>query len=93
VVNLRAFPLHTAKIDSSFVAAIEQDDRSRALVASMVALIRALGLTSVAEGVQTQAQADFLAGAGCEVVQGFRYAAGMAPDVVAAWLREREERG
>jgi diguanylate cyclase (GGDEF)-like protein len=93
VVNLRAFPLHTAKIDASFVAAIDQDERSRALVASMVALIGSLGLTSVAEGVQTQAQVDFLADAACDVVQGFRYAPGMPPDVAAPWLRQRGERG
>ncbi|MCU0282775.1 MAG: bifunctional diguanylate cyclase/phosphodiesterase [Candidatus Nanopelagicales bacterium] len=89
VVNLRAFPLHTAKIDASFVGAIGDDERSSALVGSMVALIGSLGLTSVAEGVQTEEQVTFLASVGCDVVQGFRYAPGMPPDVAATWLRER----
>jgi diguanylate cyclase (GGDEF)-like protein len=89
VANLRAFPLHTAKIDSSFVAEVGRDPQAGALVASMVALVRSLGLTSVAEGVQTETQAAFLATTGCEVVQGFRYAPGMPPEAAARWLRDR----
>jgi diguanylate cyclase (GGDEF)-like protein len=89
VANLRAFPLHTAKIDASFVAAVGRDPQANSLVASMVALVRSLGLVSVAEGVQTEGQAAFLGTTGCELVQGFRYAPGMPPEAAAGWLRAR----
>ncbi|HEX6886465.1 MAG TPA: bifunctional diguanylate cyclase/phosphodiesterase [Candidatus Nanopelagicales bacterium] len=89
VANLREFPLHTAKIDASFVAELGVDERAEALVGSMLALVHSLGLASVAEGVQTLAQEQFLAGAGCHAVQGFRYAPAMPAEAVPRWLAGR----
>ncbi len=86
LANLAGLPLHTAKIDRSFIAALDQDERAQALVRSMVALIRAMGLTCVAEGVQTAEQAAFLAGIQCDAVQGFRYASPMAAEELVTWL-------
>jgi EAL domain-containing protein (putative c-di-GMP-specific phosphodiesterase class I) len=86
LANLTGLPLHKAKIDRSFIAALDHDERVRALVRSMVPLIRSMGLTCVAEGVQTQEQAAFLSGIECDAVQGFRYAAPMAAEELVAWL-------
>lgn len=85
LANLAGLPLHKAKIDRSFIAALD-DERVRALVRSMVPLIRSMGLTCVAEGVQTEGQAAFLAGIECDAVQGFRYASPMAAEDLVTWL-------
>ncbi len=89
LANLSAFPLHTAKIDSSFVGRVDTDLEARRLVAAMVELIRSLGLRCVAEGVQTPAQADFLRQRGCDDVQGFGYAPPLTPQEFVRWLHER----
>jgi diguanylate cyclase (GGDEF)-like protein len=87
LANMAALPLNTAKIDRSFVADLGKDERARALVRSMAALVRSMGLTCVAEGVQTADQAEFLAAIGCDVVQGFRYASPMPAEELATWLQ------
>ena len=70
---LRQFPLDTLKIDRSFVAALEGDDGA-ALVEAMVTLAHRLGLRTVAEGVETAAQADRLRALGCDLGQGWLFA-------------------
>jgi EAL domain-containing protein (putative c-di-GMP-specific phosphodiesterase class I) len=68
--HLRDLPLAALKIDRSFVAAL---DRGTSTVAAMVALAAALDLEAVAEGVETDAQADALRALGCPLAQGFRF--------------------
>jgi EAL domain-containing protein (putative c-di-GMP-specific phosphodiesterase class I) len=70
---LRRFPVQELKIDRSFVAAMSRDDGDRAIVAGCVQLARALGLTSVAEGVETQEQRDALLELGCDLAQGYLF--------------------
>lgn len=67
------FPFSKLKIDRSFVGRMESDSGSGAVVASIVGLSRALGVHTIAEGVETEAQATLLKAAGCEAVQGFFY--------------------
>jgi diguanylate cyclase (GGDEF)-like protein/PAS domain S-box-containing protein len=68
---LKRFPLTRLKIDRSFIAEIPADTDSMAIVSAVVSLGQTLGLTVIAEGVETQAQADYLRQAGCEEMQGF----------------------
>ena len=68
---LHRFPVHKLKIDQSFVRDIGADRADTALVGTMVALARQLALTSVAEGVETKAQLDYLLEVGCETGQGY----------------------
>jgi EAL domain-containing protein (putative c-di-GMP-specific phosphodiesterase class I) len=65
------FSFQKLKIDRSFVSRMEQDSSSGAVVSTIVGLSRALGVHTIAEGVETEAQATMLRAAGCEVVQGF----------------------
>jgi diguanylate cyclase (GGDEF)-like protein len=65
------FSFQKLKIDRSFVSRMEQDSSSGAVVSTIVGLSRALGVHTIAEGVETEAQATLLRAAGCEVVQGF----------------------
>jgi diguanylate cyclase (GGDEF)-like protein len=67
------FSFGKLKIDRSFVSRIDTDSSSGAVVSTIVGLSRALGVSIIAEGVETENQATLLRAAGCEVVQGFLF--------------------
>ncbi len=68
---LTRFPLDVLKIDRSFVRDIGTGTEHDELLKALVALARSLGLRTVAEGIETSAQLEFLAAHGCELAQGF----------------------
>jgi diguanylate cyclase (GGDEF)-like protein/PAS domain S-box-containing protein len=70
---LKRFPLHELKIDRSFVSELGIDPASDAIVASVIQLARAIGLSVVAEGVETEAQRHALLVLGCTLGQGFLF--------------------
>lgn len=67
---LKLLPIQTIKLDRTFVREIEQDESDAAISAATVALAHSLGLRVVAEGVETEAQREFLAGHRCDLLQG-----------------------
>jgi PAS domain S-box-containing protein len=71
--HLQALPFDELKIDRSFVSSMAQSRESRKIVAAVVGLGRSLGLTTVAEGVETQEQANMLLWLGCDFGQGYLY--------------------
>src|SRR4051794_9966463 len=71
---LRRFPVNVLKVDRSFVAPLCEDARVAPLVRSIIDLGAALDMDTVAEGVETQEQADVLNSLGCHVAQGFYFA-------------------
>jgi len=70
---LKRLPIDELKIDRSFVHDIVGDANSRAIAESIVLLSRALGLSVIAQGVETEAQRDHLAGFGCSSYQGWLF--------------------
>jgi diguanylate cyclase (GGDEF)-like protein len=70
LARLRALPVHTLKIDRQFIADISGTEEDERLVRAVLAMADALGLTAVAEGVETQAQAAVLRRVGCALLQG-----------------------
>jgi len=68
---LRKFPVHTLKIDRSFIQDLDKNPDSAAIVKSIVSLAHNLNLRVVAEGVETEGQMAFLQECGCDHVQGF----------------------
>jgi EAL domain-containing protein (putative c-di-GMP-specific phosphodiesterase class I) len=68
--RLRILPVQTLKIDRSFLREIPEIPEAGAIVRAVVALAEALGMTTVAEGVETRVQALFLAEHRCEQAQG-----------------------
>lgn len=67
------FPFKKLKIDQSFVRRLENDDNSGAIVSTIVGLSHALGVRTIAEGVETENQATLLKAAGCQVGQGYLF--------------------
>ncbi|WP_263351846.1 sensor domain-containing phosphodiesterase [Acidicapsa acidisoli] len=71
LLHLQSLPFDELKVDRSFVSSMTQKRESRKIVAAVVGLGQGLGLTTVAEGVETQEQADMLLWMGCELGQGW----------------------
>ena len=67
------FSFQKLKIDRSFISRIDTDSNSGAVVSTIVGLSRALGVHTIAEGVETENQATLLRAAGCDVVQGYLF--------------------
>jgi EAL domain-containing protein (putative c-di-GMP-specific phosphodiesterase class I) len=79
-------PFSELKIDRSFVSRLLTENADRLLVDSVVALARRLGLRTVAEGIETQAQLELLQQLGCEFGQGYLFAKPMPIDELLRWL-------
>ena len=90
---LRQFPFDTLKIDRAFVRELVTQHDARAIVRSIVELASALGMSTVAEGVEEPAQYELLRRAGCQGVQGFLIARPMVIDqvleMIESWAMQR----
>ena len=84
--QLGAYPASTLKVDRSFVERFEQDPQAEAITRAILGLARNLGLRTVAEGVETEAQAQMLARHGCDFAQGWHYARAMPIDELVEFL-------
>lgn len=83
---LRRFPFQRVKIDRSFVTDLPRNDDDRSLTAAIVAMAHSLGLTVVAEGVETEEQAWYLREIGCDELQGYLFGRPMLPDDLERFL-------
>ena len=70
---LHRFPIHTMKIDQSFVKEIHDGDGHYPVILAIISIARGLNLHLVAEGVETETQADYLRANGCETMQGYLF--------------------
>ena len=77
---MRDLPIGVVKIDRTFIAAIGRSSRDEAIIRSVVDLAHTLGLTVTAEGVETEAQLEFMCEVGCDMAQGFLFGAPEAPE-------------
>ncbi|PWN55454.1 EAL domain-containing protein [Abyssibacter profundi] len=71
LTHLKSFAIDTVKIDREFVQGVDQAGQEQSICSAIVALARSLGLTTVAEGVETEAQFQTLVGLGCDDIQGY----------------------
>ena len=83
---LRRFPVDLLKIDQSFVDDIGLDAAATAIVQSVISLASGLGLSVIAEGVQTERQRDLLTVMGCQLAQGFLFHPALPARAVAKHL-------
>ena len=87
--HLKRFPVDTVKVDRTFVRDLETDPDDRELIKAIVVMSRSLRLRVVAEGVETEAQAELLAAMDCTALQGFLYARPADAASVGHWLRAK----
>jgi len=90
---LQRFPFDTLKVDRSFVTVRQGEVASSSLVRAIVALGRALGMQTVAEGIEAESQLDFLKELDCAFGQGFHFARPMSAAAMTRFLEERAQRG
>jgi len=83
LATLRKLPLDSLKIDQSFVAGLPDHPADVAVVKLVIGLAEQLGVTTVAEGVETEAQRDLLTAAGCTYGQGFLFSQPVPADQLA----------
>ncbi|HEX8615724.1 MAG TPA: EAL domain-containing protein [Telluria sp.] len=87
---LKRFPVDIIKIDRSFVADVPHDADDAAIIAGIIALAHSLRLEVVAEGVETQAQLDYLREQNCDLLQGWYLAPAMPAEQFAEMIIKRE---
>ncbi len=89
--QLRRLPVDVLKIDRSFVMNADHDEGDAQVVKLILAFGQALSLSVVAEGVETESQAEFLRSCGCTTAQGYLYARPQPAAQTAVWLREHSD--
>jgi diguanylate cyclase (GGDEF)-like protein/PAS domain S-box-containing protein len=85
---IKRFPVDTLKVDRSFVGGVDQDAQDSAIVRSVVALARTLGLTVTAEGIETQDQLEVLRSLACDEGQGYLFQRPQPAEVIGDLLQQ-----
>ena len=88
--HLKELPIDKVKIDRSFVHDLPANRDSAAITRAIIQMGRSLGLTVIAEGVETEAQCDFLAEQGCDELQGMLISPPLPQAAFEAWVAQRQ---
>ena len=83
---LKNLQFDSIKLDKEFLSGFDQNENAKRVIIGAVEMIKALGVQVIAEGVETQAQVDFLRGIGCDVAQGYFYAKPLMKEDFEKWL-------
>lgn len=89
LARLKAYPVNRLKIDRSFIHNLNSDDGDQAICEAALQLGKRLGLVTVAEGVETEEQLDFLRAAGCDEAQGYYFSEPLPAEDFPVWFRDR----
>jgi len=87
LMYLKRLPAETLKIDIAFVRGLPDDAENVAIVRSTIAMAHSLGMQTIAEGVETGAQLEFLKGEGCDSVQGYLFSKPLPADEATKYIR------
>ena len=87
--HLKSFPIQVLKIDRTFVRDIEKNESDAAICLAAISLSHDLGLKVVAEGVETEAQKDFLISHKCDTLQGYLFSRPLPADKVMEYIKEK----
>ena len=83
---IKNLPLTALKIDGSLIRGIEKDESSRVIVRAALAMARAMSLQTIAEGVETESQMDYLVAESCDMIQGYLFAKPMPYEEFVSYL-------
>ncbi len=83
--RLREMPVRVLKIDRSFVSNVDTDPQSASIVGAFLTLAQGLGMTTLAEGIETEGELRFLREHGCELGQGFYFSKPVPPEEIIAY--------
>lgn len=84
---LQQLPIHTLKIDQSFVNRMTTEESTRIIIESIIALAHKLGIKVVAEGIETHDQEILLKEFNCDIIQGYHISHPLPPKELTAWLQ------
>jgi diguanylate cyclase (GGDEF)-like protein len=87
LASLHEFAVDVVKIDRSFTSQVDSSKHHHVLVQATVLVARSLGMSTVVEGIETQAQAAIVKRIGCDKGQGYLYSRPLEADALTAWLR------
>ena len=91
MIYLKRLPIDTLKIDKEFVGDLTHDPDDEAIVTTIISMAHSLGLTVVAEGVETPDQLRYLREQGCDEIQGYLLAHPMRADDCLKFLRDHAQ--
>jgi diguanylate cyclase (GGDEF)-like protein/PAS domain S-box-containing protein len=83
--RLREVPVEVLKIDRSFVSGVDLDPQAASIVSAFIELASGLGMTTLAEGIETIGELDFLISRGCQMGQGFLFSRPVPPEDIIAF--------
>jgi diguanylate cyclase (GGDEF)-like protein/PAS domain S-box-containing protein len=90
---LHELPVNIVKIDRSFVGMAMNSDYHRVMIEATIRMAQTLGLSTVAEGIETAEQATLMQALGCAKGQGYLYSVPLDPDALRRWISLRQPRG
>ena len=85
---LKRFAVYKIKIDQGFVRDITDDPDDKAIVGAIIGMARSLGIQTIAEGVETEGQLEYLREEGCNEVQGYLFSKPMTADAFESYISE-----
>jgi len=91
--TLRTLPLRKLKIDRQFVDAAASQESAQRLLGKIIEISQVMGMSALAEGVETSAQHELLLGLGCELFQGYLFARPMPAQALAGWMADQADSG
>ena len=86
--HLKRFPIHTLKMDKSFVDHVVDDEEDASFARMVIGLAKSLNLDLIAEGVETEAQLEFLRSEGCRLIQGFYFSKPLSVNETQEYLTQ-----
>ncbi len=89
---LKKLPVHKLKIDRSFIMDVPGNKDDEALVRTIIAMGKSLGLQVVAEGIETKKQESFLSDLGCDLMQGYLFAKPMPEEAIKKYMKSLHKR-
>ena len=85
---LKGLPIDTLKIDKSFIDTVITDENTRIITESIIYMVKKLGYETIAEGVETQEQYDYLHKIDCDNIQGYYLGKPMPPEEIEALIEK-----